>query len=96
MGVKTHTYMHLMFDNFQCAVEVQPDKKPTKTIISRCTTQPDTSKTPQNGEAESDSECHLPNLGTVLKQKMLSDKCLVCNQDKATMICAQPVSVIFV
>lgn len=25
--------------------------------------------------------CHLPNLCTVIKQEMISDECLVCNQD---------------
>lgn len=42
------------------------------------------------------AECHLPNLRTVLKQEMISDKCLVCNQDTVAMICAEPVSVSFI
>lgn len=39
------------------------------------------------------AECHLPDLRSVLKQEMIFDKCLVCNQDTVAMIRAEPVSV---
>lgn len=42
------------------------------------------------------AECHLPNLRSALKQEMISDKCLVCNQDTVAMICAEPGSLSFI